>query len=169
MAWYSALLPCMLWWRNLLWRNSTNRYRQSTDDLTSLTDKIPNLGERTTPTDNIDGKSFVAHTVVQTRRIGDREHQSTTAGKINHKALRDPELFAIRSSCIDKSASKWMVSLYYEPPPSLDDLEIKNFGSRIPESEDDPIEAIFHYEGENIWVSVPYLYARTRSLSSGLF
>lgn len=95
--------------------------------------------------------------------------QSTTAGKINHKALRDPELFAIRSSCIDKSASKWMVSLYYEPPPSLDDLEIKNFGSRIPESGDDPIEAIFHYEGENIWVSVPYLYARTRSLSSGLF
>lgn len=95
--------------------------------------------------------------------------QSTTAGKINHKALGDPELFAIRSSCIDKSASKWMVSLYYEPPPSLDDLEIKDFGSRIPESEDDPIEAIFHYEGENIWVSVPYLYARTRSLSSGLF
>ncbi|RAL06641.1 uncharacterized protein BO97DRAFT_448844 [Aspergillus homomorphus CBS 101889] len=191
MAWYSALFPCMPWFKNPLRRNSTNRNERSADDLTSLTDKMPNLGEKAK---YVDGKSFMAQAVLQNKPVDDRKHcgfggsdlhstsatkptgicsdsisdQSTSVGETNHEALREPELFAVRSSYIDESTGRWMASLYYELSLSLDDLEIKGYESHISESKNDSIEAIFHYKGDSFWISVPYSYAISRRISSGL-
>jgi hypothetical protein len=38
---------------------------------------------------------------------------------------------------------------------------------RVPESSEDLIEALFHYQGADIWVYVPYSYAKARMVLSG--
>jgi hypothetical protein len=41
--------------------------------------------------------------------------------------------------------------------------------SRVPESSEDLIEALFHYQGADIWVYVPYSYAKARMVSRGVY
>jgi hypothetical protein len=41
--------------------------------------------------------------------------------------------------------------------------------SRVPESSEDLIEALFHYQEDDIWVYVPYSYAKARTVLSGSY
>lgn len=85
------------------------------------------------------------------------------------KALEGSELFAVSSSYVQHSTGKRMVKLYYELSLSLDDLKIRGYESRIPQSKDDLIKALFHYQGENIWVYVPYSYVKDWIASPGVY
>jgi hypothetical protein len=85
------------------------------------------------------------------------------------KALEESDPFAVSSSYVEMSTGKRMVKLYYEHSVSLDGLDIRGVESRIPESDDDPIEALFQCRGQNIWVYVPYWYAKKRMASRGVY
>ncbi|RHZ48753.1 uncharacterized protein CDV56_105103 [Aspergillus thermomutatus] len=178
--------------RKLLGRNSTNKDGRSEDDQAPLIDKTPIFEEMTITTSAkyVNGENVMAHIVVETKRSDDRGHtcvsncDSNTTAETRHsglssislsdqstivedaKAPGEPELFAVY---VDDSTGERMVRLYYELSLSLDDLEIRGLESRIPESDDDPIEAHGHYRGENFWISVPYPYAKARMVSRGVY
>lgn len=46
---------------------------------------------------------------------------------------------------------------------------MRGMESRVPESSEDLIEALFHYQGDDIRVYVPYSYARDREVSRGVY
>jgi hypothetical protein len=133
------------------------------------------------------------HIVVKTKRIDDRGHtricncDSNSIAETRHsglssislsdqstivedaKALEEPELFAVHPPYVDDSTGERMVRLYYELSVSLDDLEIRGLESRIPESDDDLIEALCRYRGKDFWVYVPYSYAKARMVLMGVY
>jgi hypothetical protein len=82
--------------------------------------------------------------------------------------LEGPELFAVRPSYIG-TTGKRTVDFFYKVSLPLDDLEVRGMESRVPESSEDLIEALFHYQGDDIWVYVPYSYARDREVSRGVY
>ncbi|KAF4240496.1 hypothetical protein CNMCM8980_001145 [Aspergillus fumigatiaffinis] len=92
--------------------------------------------------------------------------QSTIAEENEAKALEGPGPFAVRPSYIG-STGKRTVDFFYKVSLPLDDLEMRDKESRVPESSEDLIEALFHYQGADIWVYVPYSYAKARMVSSG--
>jgi hypothetical protein len=126
------------------------------------------IDDRDTRVSNCD-----SNTTAETKHCGlssvSLSDQSTIVEEHDVKALEGSELFAVSSSYVQHSTGKRMVKLYYELSLSLDDLKIRGHESRIPESKDDLIEALFHYQGENIWVYVPYSYAKDRMASVGVY
>jgi hypothetical protein len=80
--------------------------------------------------------------------------------------VEEPERFTVRPSYIG-STGKRMVDFFYKVSLPLDDLEMRAKELRVPESSEDLIEALFHYQGTDIWVYIPYLYAKARMVSSG--
>ncbi|GIJ84932.1 hypothetical protein Asppvi_003787 [Aspergillus pseudoviridinutans] len=184
----------MLWWQKLLGRNSTNE-DASEDERASLLDKKPTFEEMTITTSAkyVNGENVMAHIVVETKRIDDRGHtgvskcDSNSTTETRHsglssislsdqstivedaKAPEEPELFAVSSPYVDDSTGGRMVRLYYELSVSLDDLELRCLESRIPETDDDSIEALFRYRGEDFWLHVPYAYAKARMVLMGVY
>ena len=65
-------------------------------------------------------------------------------------------------SFVDNLTGERMVDLIHVTTISLDHCKIKGAESYIPDSDKDEIEVLFHYGGENIWVHVPYGYAKDR-------
>lgn len=55
-----------------------------------------------------------------------------------------------------------LVDLIQVTTISLDYCEIKGAETRIPSSDKNEIEVLFHHGGENIWVYVPYDYVKDR-------
>ncbi|PYH98602.1 hypothetical protein BO71DRAFT_480298 [Aspergillus ellipticus CBS 707.79] len=189
MAWYRALLSCMPRRWMISGGGRTNRDRWSDDDLTSLTDRMPTL-EETTPAKFIDEEHDKAPITLQTKSIKDQQHcslgdssshratatgrdgtysdttscQSIVVGESNHKALEEPVVFTVKHAEFDKPTNKWIVKVYYEHELSLDDYEIGEIQSGIPESKDSLVEVSIHYRGDNIWVTVPRLYVAARGL-----
>ncbi|RDH30852.1 hypothetical protein BDQ94DRAFT_172619 [Aspergillus welwitschiae] len=100
----------------------------------------------------------------------DRNHfdttscESTVVGESNHKSLEEPVIFAVKPAEFDKPTKKWIVKVYYEHELSLDDYEIEEIQSGIPESKDSLVEVIIRYRGDNIWVTVPRQYVAAREL-----
>ncbi|KAF4211022.1 hypothetical protein CNMCM8980_004271 [Aspergillus fumigatiaffinis] len=92
--------------------------------------------------------------------------QSTVVDEDEAKAVEEPERFTVRPSYIG-STGKRMVDFFYKVSLPLDDLEMRAKELRVPESSEDLIEALFHYQGTDIWVYIPYLYAKARMVSSG--
>lgn len=92
--------------------------------------------------------------------------QSTIVEENEAKALEGPGPFAVRPSYIG-STGKRTVDFFYKVSLPLDDLEMRDKESRVPESSEDLIEALFHYQGADIWVYVPYSYANARMVSGG--
>ncbi|GFF40647.1 conserved hypothetical protein [Aspergillus udagawae] len=194
MAWYRAILVCMPLWQKLMGRNSTNEDGRSEDERAPLIDKTPTFEEMTITTSAkyINGEKIMEHTVVETKHIDERGDTSVSNGDSNStgvtrhsglssvslsdqstivedaNALEEPELFAVHSPYVDDSTGEQMVRLYYELPVSLDDLEIIGLESRIPESDDDSIEARFRYRGEDFWLPVRYSYAKARMVLTGV-
>jgi hypothetical protein len=137
----------------------------------------------------------MARIVVETKRIDDRGHtcisdsdsdctaetrhdrlssislsdQRTIVKGNDATAVDESEHIAVRSPYIDDSTGERMDRLYYKLLLRLDNLEIKGFESRILESDDDPIEALFQYRGQIISVLVPFWYAKKRMASRGVY
>ncbi|KAI9923458.1 hypothetical protein ASPWEDRAFT_46812 [Aspergillus wentii DTO 134E9] len=65
-------------------------------------------------------------------------------------------------SFVDKLTGERMVELIHVTTISLDHCKIKGAGSSTPDSDKDEIEVLFHCAGENVWVHVPYSYAKDR-------
>ncbi|GLA56070.1 hypothetical protein AnigIFM63604_004247 [Aspergillus niger] len=84
------------------------------------------------------------------------------------KALEGPEPFAVRPSYIG-STGKRTVDFFYKVSLPLDDLEMTGKESRVPESSEYVIEALFNYQGADVWVYVPCSYAKARMVSSGSY
>ncbi|PKX96282.1 uncharacterized protein P174DRAFT_365998 [Aspergillus novofumigatus IBT 16806] len=189
MAWYRALLPCKSWWQKVLGRNSTNKDGQNEDDQAPLINQMPIFKEITimsTTAKYINSEKVMEHIVMETKHIDDQGHTCINNCDLNSiaetrhsrhssislsdqstiiddaKSLEEPELFAAHSPYVDNSTSEWMVRLYYKQSVRLDELEIRGLESRIPGSDDDPIETHCHYQGEDFWLYVPYSYARAR-------
>jgi hypothetical protein len=94
--------------------------------------------------------------------------QSTVVEENEAKALEEPERFIVHPSYIG-STGKRTVDFFYKVSLPLDDLEMRGKESRVPESCEDLIEALFHYQGTDIWAYVPYSYAKARMVSSGSY
>lgn len=82
--------------------------------------------------------------------------------------MEEPEHFTVRPLYIG-STGKHMVDFFYKVSLPLDDLEMRDKELHVPESSEDLIEALFHYQGADIWVYVPYSYARDREVSRGVY
>lgn len=175
-------------------RNSTNEGKRSEGERAPMIDKVPTFEEMTITTSAkyVNGEKIMEHTVVETKQIDNRgdtsvsNNDSNSTAETRHSglssvshsdqskvvedanALEKPELFAVHSPYVDASTGKQMLRLYYELPVSLDDLEITGLESRIPESDDDSIEACFCYRGEKFWLHVPYSYAKARMVLTGV-
>jgi hypothetical protein len=65
------------------------------------------------------------------------------------KALEEPEHFTVHPLYI-RSTGKCTVNYFYKVSLSLDDLEIRDKQARVPESSEDLIKALFHYQGADI-------------------
>jgi hypothetical protein len=113
-----------------------------------------------------------SNTTAETKHCGlsslSLSDQSTIVEEHDANAPEGSELFAVHSPYVDNSTGEQMVRLYYELPVSLDDLEIIGLESRIPESDDDSIEARFRYRGEDFWLPVRYSYAKARMGLTGV-
>lgn len=75
--------------------------------------------------------------------------QSTIAGEVDATTQNEP--IAVRPSYIEVSTGKRMVDVFYQIS-LLDDLELKGKESRVPESGEDPIEALFHHGSTDLRV-----------------
>ncbi|EAL87791.1 uncharacterized protein AFUA_1G00770 [Aspergillus fumigatus Af293] len=184
MAWYDVFVLWIWWcWERIRPFISTRRNGRNEDDLTSLTDKMPVFEDKiiNTSVRYVNGE-IVAY-VVQTEYLDTQEvctadtkpdnscsnsmsDQSTAVDEDEAKALEEPERFTVRPSYIG-STGKRTVDFFYKVSLPLDDLEMRAKESRVPESSEDLIEALFHYQGADIWVYVPYSYAKARMVSSG--
>lgn len=65
-------------------------------------------------------------------------------------------------SFVDNLTGERMVDLIHVTTISLDHCKIQGAESYIPDSDKDEIEVLFHCGGDNIWVYVPYGYAKDR-------
>ncbi|KAH1384883.1 hypothetical protein KXW21_001958 [Aspergillus fumigatus] len=192
MAWYEVFVLRLWWCWERIWPfNSTRRDGQNEDDLTSLTDKMPIEDKIINTSVRYVNGEIVAY-VVQTQYLDTQEvssardsywksvadtklgdfcshsisDQSTIVEENEAKALEGPGPFAVRPSYIG-STGKRTVDFFYKVSLPLDDLEMRDKESRVPESSEDLIEALFHYQGADIWVYVPYSYANARMVSGG--
>jgi hypothetical protein len=177
--------------------DDSRRDGRNEDDLTSLTDKMPVFEDKiivstvrevapsflifwqNTSVRYVNGE-IVAY-VVQTEYLywnsvsdikpddfcsNSISDQSTVVDENEAKALEEPERVTVRPSYIG-STGKRTVDFFYKVSLPLDDLEMRGKASRVPESSEDLIEALFHYQGADIWVYVPYSYAKARMVLSG--
>ncbi|GKZ58815.1 hypothetical protein AnigIFM49718_004653 [Aspergillus niger] len=151
---------------------------------------MPTLEEIITPAKLIDEEHNKAPITLQTKSTEDQQHcslgdsssnraratgrdgnysdttscQSIVVGESDHKALEEPVVFTVKHAEFDIPTNKWIVNVYYEHKLSLDDYEIGEIQSGIPESEDSLVEVTISYRGDNIWVTVPRRYVATRGL-----
>ncbi|KAF4221632.1 hypothetical protein CNMCM6457_001783 [Aspergillus fumigatiaffinis] len=184
MAWYEVFAQWMYWcWQRIWPLDDSRRDGRNEDDLTSLTDRTPVFEDKiiNTSVRYVNGE-IVAY-VVQTEYLDTQEvctadtkpddfcsnsisDQSTVVDENEEKALEELERLTVRPSYIG-STGKRTVDFFYKVSLPLDDLEMRAKESRVPESSEDLIEALFHYQGADIWVYVPYSYAKARMVSSG--
>ncbi|KAF4227636.1 hypothetical protein CNMCM6805_002773 [Aspergillus fumigatiaffinis] len=184
MACVEAFAQWMYWcWQRIWPFDDSRRDERNEDDLTSLTDKMPVFEDKiiNTSVRYVNGE-IVAY-VIQTEYLDTQEvctadtkpddfcsnsisDQSTVVDENEEKALEEPERFTVRPSYIG-STGKRTVDYFYKVSLPLDDLEMRAKQLRVPESSEDLIEALFHYQGADIWVYVPYSYAKARMVSSG--
>ncbi|KAH1972259.1 hypothetical protein KXV92_006038 [Aspergillus fumigatus] len=195
MAWYEVFVLWIWWcWERIRPFNSTRRNGRNGDDLTSLTDRMPVYEDKIINTSVRYVNGEIAAYVVQTQYLDTPEvssardsywnsiadikpgdfcsnsisDRSTIVEENEAQALEGPELFAVRPSYIG-TTGKRTVDFFYKVSLPLDDLEMRGMESRVPESSEDLIEALFHYQGDDIWVYVPYSYARDREVSRGVY
>ncbi|KAB8069047.1 hypothetical protein BDV29DRAFT_161811 [Aspergillus leporis] len=113
------------------------------------------------------GKStHVGSTDAETRELGPpcESNQGTIKGentKVEIPKVKSDYIFPC-PSFFDDSTGGRMVDLIQVTTIGLDHCKIKGAESRRPNSDHDEIEVLFHYEGDNIWVYVPYGYVKDR-------